>query len=383
VNTATGRGIELLRGAHRRLGDRLLLGRGRRLAAVAAAVERARLGRRDDAGHDLHGLDRMQAHARFSRQHHRVGAVEDRVRHVRGLGPRRARVVDHGLEHLGRDDHRLAHAARQQDGLLLDRGHALERHLHAEVAARDHERVGHLEDLAQAGHGLGLLELDDDRQLGAACGHELARLDHVLGPAHERQRDQVDPQRQPELEVGLVLVRERRRRDVGARQVDALVVAHGSALDHARGHAHAVGLEHLEADVAVVDQERVARLDVACEVRIGRRGQAGIAVLGLAGPGRDGEGRALGEVGLAARELAEPDLRALEVEQDADRASALVGDLADDLVHLPVVVVGAVGEVQAGHVHAGANQLLDLLARRRGGPQRADDLRASVHGPAA
>jgi hypothetical protein len=54
---------------------------------------------------------------RFSGQHDAVGAVEHRVGHVRGFGPRRPRLLRHRLEHLGRADHALGRLVALGDDL--------------------------------------------------------------------------------------------------------------------------------------------------------------------------------------------------------------------------------------------------------------------------
>src|SRR2546422_7979770 len=73
------------------------------------------LGLADDPVHGTHRLERELPRRGFGREHHGVGAVEDGVRHVRGLRPRGARMVGHRLEHLrGRDD-RLAAPVRLPD----------------------------------------------------------------------------------------------------------------------------------------------------------------------------------------------------------------------------------------------------------------------------
>ena len=124
--------------------------------------ERVVLGRGDDPRHRLDGVDRVLAHAGLTREHHRVGAVEHRVGDVARLGARRRGVGDHRLEHLGRDDHRLGVAPRRDDDLLLQEGHLLQRALHAEVAARDHEAVERLDELVEVVDRLRLLDLRDD-----------------------------------------------------------------------------------------------------------------------------------------------------------------------------------------------------------------------------
>ena len=93
-----------------------------------------------DLGHHRDRLDRVFARRGLAREHHRVGAVVDRVGHVGCLRPRGPRILDHRLQHLRRRDHRLAILRSAADDVLLDRRHLLRRHLHAQVAARHHDR---------------------------------------------------------------------------------------------------------------------------------------------------------------------------------------------------------------------------------------------------
>lgn len=97
--------------------------------------------------------------------------------------------------------------------------------------------------------------------------------------------------------------------------------------------------------------------------------------------GFDGDGEvvaAFKEYGAFA-EAAEADLRALKVGEDADAAAGLVGGFAYVSVPLLVFGVGAVAEVEAGHVHSGLDQCLDLVVCFGGGPKGTNDFR-SAHG---
>ena len=77
---------------------------------------------------------------------------------------------------------------------------------------------------------------------------------------------------------------------------------------------------------------------------------------------------------MPSREGADAQLRALQVEQDADRPADLLLDRADHLGRARVVLVRAVAEIEAEDVDAGLEQRLDPLVRRGGGPERGDDL---------
>src|SRR5438105_3045898 len=110
---------------------------------------RVLLGGEADPGHGTDSLDGVGADRGLLRQHDGVGAVPDRVGHVRSLRPRRPVGGHHRFQHLGRGDDRDAGPVGAVDDLLLHRGQLPELQLHAEVAARDHHRVRHLEDLAE------------------------------------------------------------------------------------------------------------------------------------------------------------------------------------------------------------------------------------------
>ena len=58
----------------------------------------------------------------------------------------------------------LAFSPGELDGALLHQRHLLERQLHAEVAARDHDAVEGQHDRLEVVDRLGLLDLGDHRQ---------------------------------------------------------------------------------------------------------------------------------------------------------------------------------------------------------------------------
>src|SRR5690606_4416527 len=85
-----------------------------------------------------------------------------------------------------------------------------------------------------------------------------------------------------------------------------------------------------------------------------------------------------GQLDRPGRELADAEFRALQIHQHADRPAELRLDGADDLVALPVLLVGAMAEVQPEHVGAGLKQGADTLGRRARGAQRGDDLGSAI-----
>ena len=125
----------------------------------------------------------------FAAQHHRVGAVEDGVGDVAHLGPRRRGLLDHRLQHLRRDDHRLAGGLASADQVLLDDRHLGHVHLHAQIAAGDHQAIGGFDDRVDLVERLGLFDFGD--QLDIRCGFADVRAEGCKSSAvrtNERAR---------------------------------------------------------------------------------------------------------------------------------------------------------------------------------------------------
>ena len=136
----------------------------------------------DDAIHRPHGLQWILPDRSLGGEHHGIGAVEDRVRHVRCFRARRARRVDHRFEHLGGGDDRFSLLIRFADQPLLHERHLLEGKLDPEIPARDHHRVRRRHDALEVIERRRLLDLGDELD---RVGHEPPQLLDVLRPSHE------------------------------------------------------------------------------------------------------------------------------------------------------------------------------------------------------
>ena len=135
-------------------------------------------------------------------------------------------------------------------------GHALERHLDPEIAARHHQGVGQVEDLVQPGHRLRLLDLGHHH--GAPAG-DLLGLGDILRPLDERQRHPVDAGVERGLEIGAVLRGQRRERDHGVGQADALAVRQLAADLDPRDDVGGIDRGRHQPHLAVVEQQGMAR----------------------------------------------------------------------------------------------------------------------------
>ena len=231
------------------------------------AVVHARLDHARDPIHGRDRLDRVVADGRLAGEHQRGGAVEDRVRDVARLGARRLGLVHHRLEHLRRGDHRLPDLEAAEDDPLLQQRHERRADLDAEVAARDHDRVGLLEHVVEDVDRLRLLDLRDHVRVRARLLDQRAQVAHVRGRADEGERDEVDVDPERELEVARVLHRQRRDRDRDPRQVDALVRGDPPADDDGAARTAAGDLADPQPDEPVVDQDVVTGLEHVADHR--------------------------------------------------------------------------------------------------------------------
>ena len=212
--------------------------------------------------HRPHRLDRVRADRRLGGEHHRRGAVEDRVRDVARLGARRLGVLDHRLEHLRRGDHRLPRLEAAEDDLLLhaaarSRRRSRRRGRRARPSARRTRRAPASRSSTASAFSIFAIT----RARRAALADDLLELAHVGRGAHERERDVVDAEAERELEVDRCPSRSGDGIGIGdARQVDALVrldLRRRRRRCSARGPRRTSSTR--EPDEAVVDQHVVAR----------------------------------------------------------------------------------------------------------------------------
>ena len=173
---------------------------------------------------------------------------------------------------------------------------------------------------------------------------------------------------------------QRAEADHGVGDADALAVGEtGADLD--RGHgARRRALDDAQAHLAVVEEQAVAGLERREDLRVGQldalgvaRRRVGIEDEGLAGRQRD---RAVGEG-------ADAELRALQVDEDADRPLGIGLDLADCRHQAAEHVVVGVAHVDAEDVGAGPEEAADLrlVGGRRTEGREDLDLARPPHPP--
>ena len=321
---------------------------------------------RDDPHHRLDRQPRILARGRLRGEHHRVGPVQDRVRHVARLRARRARVRHHRLQHLSRGDHGTTHVVRQRDDLLLRKRNLLEWQLDAEIAARHHDGVRRQHDALDVRERRVLLDLRDNQQ---PLGNEGAQQLHVLRAAHEAEREVIHVLVDRERDVGAILLGQRRRAHEDAGKIHPLVAAQRPAVQHARPHAWFFHIHDDQLQQAVVDEHTVADVKVVRMPLIRHRDFGGVH-------GVLGRERHLGAVleRKRRRNVADANPRTLQVAKDRDRTVELFRDGPHQSDRFAVLLVRPVREVDARDVHSRFDESAECLARGRRRPERAHDL---------
>ena len=103
-----------------------------------------------------------------------------------------------------------------------------------------------------------------------APGHGFAHRGDIFGPLHEGETDPIDALRQPEFEIGLVLIGECGNRQCHVGDVDAFAVRNQAGDDDfGLGEILAAGF-HAQPQVAVVHQQRRARFQGGEDLGMGQ-----------------------------------------------------------------------------------------------------------------
>ena len=201
-------------------------------------------------------------------------------------------------------------------------------------------------------------------------GDELFKLHHVLRRPDKGQGHQVNAQFHAKGQIVPVLGGDGRNGEHHPRQIDALVGAQGPPHHHPADEGIRGLLQDLELQGAVRQQHRSPHRRSEDDL-----GGVDGTLLAVAGDGAPGQGKGLprdqGD-GLGI-DIPQPDLGPRQVLEDGHRPPGFCGRGPDHVIAGPVLLVGAVGKIQPGHIEAGLHQSRkDLPGDRR--PDGADNL---------
>src|SRR5262249_22158915 len=190
----------------------------------------------------------------------------------------------------------------------------------------------------------------------------------------ERRCDHIDALLQSEFKIIFVLFRERGYVDGSPGQIDAFVFAEDPAIDHFALDVVVLNIGDAKLNQPVGKQNTSTRLDLVGQTfERGRDRRCGPAELtrrdAQAGPAFQNDGRVVFQ-------SSGPNLGALQVLQNANRATGLFRDAAHALDHPQMFFMRPMRKVETSHVHSQAHQVAQGGFRVAGGPQGAYDLRS-------
>lgn len=198
----------------------------------------------------------------LSRQHDTVCAIKDSVSNIRNLSAGGARVVGHGLQHLGSADDGLSSKIALGNHHLLGDKHLRGRNLDSKISTSNHDTVRLLENLIKVVDTLLVLNLGDNLDALAVLAEDLADGGDIGAAADERGKHHVDLVLDTKAEIGLVLLRERGEVDVRLGEVDTLLGGNLAIVQALGLNGLLVdNLEDLEREDTVVDVDDAALLD--------------------------------------------------------------------------------------------------------------------------
>ena len=243
-----------------------------------------------------------------------------------------------------------------------------------EVPARHHHRVGGFQNGVEVFNGLGLFDFGHQTGMLARLLDFLSKLQDVGGTTHKGQANPIDLLLQRKGQILGILRRDARQRHLRFRQVQSLAGTQQSAVnDFAHHGVLPVRFLHTKGEFAVVQKHALAHLDIC------RKGLVvGVhdTVLPLACAHFDSQRAALHQGHFTAGNFADTQFGSLQICQHRGVGAQLTIDAAHRINGLPVHFVGAVREVDAGHIEALQNQLPQDLFRGRRRAKRGHDFGA-------
>ncbi len=152
--------------------------------------------------------------------------------------------------------------------------------------------------------------------------------------------------------------------------IHAFAVGQFAAIQHGGVDGPGVFGDDPQAQLAVVQQQVHARLQRGDDFRVR---QVDPALIARCRVQVQAQGLAAHQLHLALGKLPDPQLRPLQVHQDAQRVIQLALHLANPLVALGVIGMVAVAEVEAEDIHPGLHQFADVIDAVGGGAEGGED----------
>ena len=241
--------------------------------------------------------------------------------------------------------------------------------LNAEVAARDHHRISGLHNLREISQAALVFYLRNDAGLGAETVEQRAKLEDVLTFADKRQSHKINPCRNADADVALILFRQSGKIHIHARQIDMPAGPESSRSHHAASHMGRVFLEDFETDESAIHQHGRADGHIVSQSRI----------IHVHSTNSFGRRRCVKLKRIAGLQLerfshyAGANLRPFHIHHHGDMPLHIVRNFPNTLHQRRDPFASPMRHVQPNHVHAADDQLPKPLVAFRGRPDGRND----------
>ena len=145
-----------------------------------------------DLGHCLDCIYRIFAISSLTAQHQSIRTIVDCIRDIGHFRAGRTRIVDHGMKHLSRNDHRFLCQDTFADQHTLDTRNTFLRHFDTQVTTGYHHAVRHFKNLVDVVHPFLILNLGNNPDITIVSIQNFTDIKYVLTVAHERVSDEID-----------------------------------------------------------------------------------------------------------------------------------------------------------------------------------------------
>ena len=324
--------------------------------------------------HRPHSLYGILARSRLAGEHDGRGSIINGVGHVGDLRPGGTGIFNHGVQHLGGGNDRLAAGHTFGNHILLQNGDLGEVDFHAQIAAGHHDAVGYRQNLRQIGNTLLILHLGNNPDGGTLPIQQAADFPHIRRRADKAGGNIIKALFDTEENIIPVSLAHIRHVQPHAGHVDTLVVLHDAVIFHAAANFCGGGLQHSQTDQAVIEQNGVSFLHVSGQIRIGNGAAVYISGNILRGQCKLRAGH---QFHRAILKGFEPDLGPLGIQHGRHGPMQFLPQGLQDIQPGLVLFMAAVGEIKPGHIHSGQDHIPQHTLPVCGGAQCADNLRLS------
>ena len=267
--------------------------------------------------------------------------------------------MNHGLQHLRCGNDHLARLIALADKLFLKTGQLFVSDLHTHVSACHHNAVGVAQNVVKIVDALDILDLGNDLdQVTAVVVKELAHGDDVISRAHKGRGDKIHIVLDAEDQVALVGFAQERHIQMYVGNVDAFVVADDAAVAYGTQNVRLGARLDGQHDASVVNQNAIALGQLRGQVAVSN-GNLAVVAHNIAGSQR--KFVSLFQLDRAALKVAHTDLGTAGVKHNGGGHAHVVAHTAKHFDALFMIFMGAVGKVEARHVHAVFEHLGDDL----------------------